>query len=182
MKSRLFIAVDFSPLVKKQLINLINTLKQDCPGVKWVGENNLHLTLKFLGHTTVDPQKIADILKTYLNQIKPFEINFGKLEAFVKHNVIIYFEIEPSQPLKFLLSIVDKCCGQLGFAKETRSYLPHVTLGRIKKPDKLAISKLVRQTPDIKPMLVDKVIIFQSTLGQPCAKHTALIKLSLGKP
>ena len=48
---RLFIATPLSQQVESELANIIYQLKKAAGNVKWVKQENIHLTIKFLGET-----------------------------------------------------------------------------------------------------------------------------------
>ena len=46
---RAFIAVDISPAIRSQVQKALKPLQNAFPDVKWVDDENFHVTLKFLG-------------------------------------------------------------------------------------------------------------------------------------
>ena len=65
---RTFIAVKIEP--QAELIELIEHLKKifEKEKIKWVEENNLHLTLKFLGDTS--PTQVEEVKNILLKKLK----------------------------------------------------------------------------------------------------------------
>ena len=56
---RAFIAVEIDPKTKQKISDLISSLKKSNADVKWAAEDQMHLTLKFLGN--VEQSKIQEI-------------------------------------------------------------------------------------------------------------------------
>src|SRR5215469_14052991 len=56
---RLFVALDFPDGVRLSLRGLIERLRQESRGARWVRPEGMHVTLKFLGET--DPKNLAAI-------------------------------------------------------------------------------------------------------------------------
>jgi len=76
---RAFIAVEIDPLTRQKISKLISILKKSEADVKWAAEDQMHLTLKFLGN--IDKGNIQRILMQYLlSQI----ISNLLLSAFLK--------------------------------------------------------------------------------------------------
>ena len=58
---RSFLAADLSPQARTQAVQVTERLRREVPrGVRWVPEENLHLTLKFLGG--VEPDRISRLV------------------------------------------------------------------------------------------------------------------------
>ena len=56
---RLFVALDLAEDVRGALRELISKLQPKSQGARWVPPENLHVTLKFIGH--VDEEKLRPI-------------------------------------------------------------------------------------------------------------------------
>ncbi len=137
-KYRCFIAIDLPAGVKAELTRMQKGFASWPVKVKWVEEQNLHLTLKFLGDVT-GPQ-IAD-LQAGLAKVslahRRFKISIRGFGAFpgTRNPKVIWAGIDdPKQELEQLwLGIEDELAGR-GFNPEVRPFSPHLTLGRVKDP------------------------------------------------
>ena len=133
---RLFIAAEFptevidavSQIVKEQWSQQIN-------GVKWVNKNQYHLTLKFLGDTTIDQiPAITQVCQqiTTIDLSFPLEISgFGVFPNQQKPTVL-WAGITDAESLIQYQKQLDKALNQLNIPLERRAYSPHLTLARIK--------------------------------------------------
>lgn len=168
MKYRLFIAIDLSPRVKKQLDAFIKKLAPTLTGVKWEREEKLHLTLKYLGGTVIAPAVITTTIERKLKESKvaEFVLSFGELGAFVGNHNTLFLEVEQSEPLLRLYHMINNCLEPLGFRREKLAFSPHVTLGRSRSQGLLSFSPGRDISYTIEPMVVEEVVVFQSKNGE----------------
>ena len=132
---RSFIALPSSPELQTRLSILQQNLMEEKAAVKWDTPDKFHITLKFLGN--VDPEKLpqlTDALAKAVSPLAPFPLVYSTVGAFpdLIHPKVIWAGAEPNEALASLQRLVDNVCEQLGFPKETRSFHPHITLGRVK--------------------------------------------------
>jgi len=184
---RAFIALEIDQLNKQKISEVISKLKKSDAHIKWVTENQMHLTLKFLGNIEeVNVQKISDVLKSIADNFKAFMIQFSKIGAFptIKRPRVIWIAIEKgSESLKLLANKIETELEKLGFEKEDRDYKAHLTLGRVKSLKNLPeLTNLINQSAlelsdDI---TIDKILLFQSTSTPKGAIYTRLTEHALG--
>ncbi len=132
---RAFVAV-FPPLeVRKKTLASARRLPSD-DRVRWTGPENVHLTLKFLGEVR---EEALDILCTALGKVcagyAPFDVVLAGLGAFpsARHARVVWSGVGlGSARLRSLAADVDATLTPLGFEREKRPYVPHLTLGRVR--------------------------------------------------
>ncbi|HNY11284.1 MAG TPA: RNA 2',3'-cyclic phosphodiesterase [Candidatus Wallbacteria bacterium] len=113
-------------------------IKNDFRGAvsgKWTPIENLHFTVKFLGDT--EESLIADIKKAIAccaPEKMPVDLKLGGLGFFTKECPrILYLKADDKGGvLSKSFSVLENKLELLGFAREKRSFTPHVTLMRIK--------------------------------------------------
>lgn len=178
---RAFIAVEINPQAKQKISELISCLKKSSADVKWITEDQMHLTLKFLGNIAADDiKKISDTLSVISNTLKPFTIGFSGIGAFpsIDHPRVIWIGInKEASSLKILAEKIETAMEKLGFAKESRGFTAHLTLGRIRAPRN--IHNLVKLLKEISfsietGAVVNKPALFQSTLTPKGAIYSKL--------
>ena len=182
---RAFIAVEIDAPHKEKLSALISYLKKSNASVKWVTENQMHLTLKFLGNIGQENvQKISGVLKATAGDFSTFNILFSKIGAFPNYERprIIWLGIEKGkESLKLLNNKVECELEKIGFSKEKREYKAHLTLGRVKSLKNIpGLSRLINEA-DLQfqdEIKIDKLILFQSTLTPKGAIYTPLTQQS----
>ena len=72
---RLFVAIELSPGAKLRLRKLQQQLSPQCPDVRWTHEEQLHLTLRFIGDAPVgDVEAIARVIGDCAASADPFDM------------------------------------------------------------------------------------------------------------
>ena len=102
--------------------------------VRWTRPENVHLTLKFLGNVEAEAfGSIRAALGEVCAQHAPFDAALAELGAFPsarRANTLWIGAGEGSDRLRSLAADVDNALAPLGFVREKRPYVPHLTLGR----------------------------------------------------
>jgi 2'-5' RNA ligase len=124
---RLFVAICPPEPVRAQLIDLM----EGVDGARWQSDEQLHLTLRFIGEVDA---RTADDVHTALTGVRhpPFELALAGLGAFDRRGTptALWAGVAPQEPLKALHKKVDHALARAGLAPERRAYLPHITLAR----------------------------------------------------
>lgn len=133
---RYFIAIDLNEDIKKRIGELIERLKPSPMSVKWVKQENLHITVKFLGEVNKLSQidKVKEILRDIASRMVPFHLNLSGTGFFPdeKRPRVLWVGIKESDELLWLFSEVDKRLSLIGFSEEKRGFSGHVTIARFK--------------------------------------------------
>lgn len=168
---RSFIAIELSGEIKEELAGLIETLRSSGADVKWVKAENIHLTLKFLGHIPTEKiERIKGVLDDAASKSRAFRINLSGVGAFPKLSYprVIWVGISTGEDnvKEIYNSLEGKLEGE-GFQKEQRPFSAHLTIGRVRSPKnrqnlKSSIEGLKFSSG--KSLDVDHITLFQSTL------------------
>ncbi len=178
---RAFIAVEIDSQAAQKIAGLVFALKKSEADVKWITEDQTHLTLKFLGN--VDQGKIEEItsaLSSVSSNFKSFTIRFSNIGAFPNLDKprVIWLGIDKgADDLKKLSLSIENALEKLGFEKETRGFVPHLTLGRVKTLWRLSkLKKLINETHFDSEITVqiNKITLFQSELNPKGAIYSKL--------
>lgn len=182
---RTFIAVKINP--ENELLDQLAALKEDLgdEAIKWVEENNLHLTLRFFGDTTADQvAKIKSILDDVAQNHGSFKIELKGLGFFKRNRQpqVLFAKIVDVEKLRLLAGEIEDRIGEAGLEKETRKFKAHLTLARIKFLRNTAgfydsISR--SENLKIQSSIIDEVIFYQSILRPqgPVYKPLKIVKL-----
>lgn len=126
---RLFVAVDFPDSVKTQLV----ALKTNIPTARWVGRDQMHLTLFFIGETD-RVQAVQDALAGVKSP--PFTLTMQGVGRFPlgekKPPRVLWGGLAEQPALIDLHRQVTAALAGLGFEPEDRAFSPHITLARLK--------------------------------------------------
>ena len=147
---RAFIAISLSPEIRSSLEEVSDKLKERLPGVpiRWVPAENVHLTIKFLGDVSVSNLEILQkILQTEACQHSPFEFSVGNLGAYpsISRPRVIWVGVQAPDELHALQRGIEAETGRLGYAREKRSYSPHLTLGRVSRNADASDTRRIRK-------------------------------------
>lgn len=182
---RTFIAVHIQP--EKKLSELFDELRNKLADeqIRWVDANNLHLTLRFLGDTTIEQiEKVKQILKEIAEDFSSFEFELKGLGYFQNHGRprVLFVNIENDSAMKHLSAKIEERIPEAGFECESRPFKAHLTLGRIKnirnKPAFYSVVKKV-ETGLIQKVKVSEFIYYESILkpAGPVYKPIEILKL-----
>lgn len=141
---RCFIAINLPKEIRKEILRVQRELENK---KVWQGklteEENLHLTLKFLGEI---PEEKVEEVKKRLRDIKFPRLNvyLGNLGVFTKQQIKVVWVHIIGEELLGLQKWVDEVLWDL-FPKEKR-FMSHLTIARVKfaKDKKLFLEKLER--------------------------------------
>ncbi len=133
---RLFVAVNLPADERRAAFAAARPLREDAAPVKWVAEENLHLTMKFLGGVEAErAEPIGSALAEAVRGLRPFEVMLGGCGAFpdVTHPRVVWIGVERHPALELLANDVERAVGPFGFEPELKPFQPHVTIGRARK-------------------------------------------------
>lgn len=127
---RLFTAIDL-PLEQKKTLH---SLAQKLSGVRVTPEEQLHLTLNFIGD--VDATLLHKLRTECLAITLPsFSLRLEGMGTFPPRGTprILWIGLSPCPPLMQLQQALRKKITETGIFQEKRAFQPHITLARIKK-------------------------------------------------
>ncbi len=182
---RTFICFELADSIKKELAALQSALSAISRSVRWSKPDGIHLTLKFLGD--VDESMLDDIdnaVKSAAEGIEPFLIEIAGVGAFpnFKRPAVYWVGIEESSgALLKMQQNIENELQKMGFAKERRTFSPHLTIGRVKSQEGLKeINKTLQQAQLPRMTLIaNEIIVMKSVLQPGGAHHTPLSVVKL---
>jgi len=198
---RTFIAIELPAHIRQDIKQLIDRLHQAFPDVRasWNREDNLHLTLKFLGEVSVSLiPTLSKACAKAARQLEPFELVVKGCGIFPPHGrpKVLWVGVQGEEPdsasssvatsdaspLMLLHASIEDAAAAAGFAREPRRYHPHLTIARLRESrDARALAeqhRLIGFPPHA--FTVTELVVFRSELSSKGAKHTALSRHGLG--
>ena len=132
---RLFVGLRPPAPIRQSLLSLIGGV----PGARWQRDDQLHLTLRYIGE--VD-RPLAEDVAIALGHIHfpPIEValnGVGQFDSKGRPNAV-WAGIRPHEALAQLHRKVDQALVRCGLEPEHRAYLPHITLARMNGPSGIA--------------------------------------------
>ncbi len=137
-KIRAFVGLRMSAEVSQAIAALVADLKARISGngITWVDPHNVHLTLRFLGDAVnlhlITP--LVEVLRAVSAAVRPFAIRVQGIGVFPNSQRprTVWVGIV-SEELKELATRVDRAAVQCGFHSESRPFVPHITIARLRK-------------------------------------------------
>ena len=161
---RLFVAIRPPEDVRDLLIDAMH----DSPALRWVGDEQLHLTLRFIGEVE---RPVANDIAAALDRVRSsnFQIRISGAGKFEKRSGgALWAGVEPKTPVVGLAAKVERALQQVGLEPEHRAFSPHITLARWNRRNSEAVEAFLRRTSDLhsEPFDVDRFILFESKLSR----------------
>ena len=184
---RLFIAVDIE--LSDEFKRLTQQMQHDLrnANIVWVKSNLQHLTLRFLGETpeTKIPF-IANALSLIANLTPAFELQLDKMGVFGSRYApeTLWYGFSDFSLFKNLFENLEKELVRIGFQENYGNFVPHITVGRIKKTDnkKHFWESLENRQPHFSQTIpVHRIKLIQSKLFDSGPHYRTLFEFELKK-
>lgn len=180
MKRRLFVGV-FTPFDFSFLKRELNHLGIEG---KWVEEENLHLTFRFLGE--VEEERISLICRSLSLKLKlarPLNLKCVGLGTFKKNGLdkVLWVGVK-GEGLSLVKQKVDEALLPFGFQLE-KDFKPHITLLRIKRlkrRGKFAQLLFKLREHFFGEKFINKIFLIESKLSQSGPTYTVLEEFGVG--
>lgn len=179
---RAFVALPVPDPVAETLGRLQSAL----PFGRAVPEDNLHLTLAFLGAV---PETVLDALHEELSlaRLRAPWIDFTRLGTFAEiERGLIFAEVAATPDLAALQAKVVGAARAAGADLPRRRFRPHVTLMRAgrqpKGPARDRVAAALGMACDLPGFIADQTVLFASHLGPDGAWYEPLATYPLGRP
>ena len=161
---RLFVAIRPPENVRDLLVDAMD----DSPALRWVGDEQLHLTLRFIGE--VERPMARDIADT-LGRVRfpAFSLRISGVGRFEQRNGgALWAGVDPRPPVAELAGKVERACVTAGLEPERRAFHPHITLARWSRRTAEAVAAFERRNNALAsdPFAVDEFILFESRLSR----------------
>lgn len=127
---RVFVAINFPTGIRRALLEHQQTIRNAAQSGSFTHEENLHLTLVFLGEVPiVDVSRIQAIIDSV--DCPPFSLSFDEIGRFDRKGKDIWWVgIRRNRNLLDLQAALDAAFRRAGYRLESRPYTAHITLAR----------------------------------------------------
>ena len=159
---RLFIAIRLSAAMKDSLIQMQNALYDRGVRGNYTPEENLHLTLAFIGEYP-DAEPVLDALSAVL--FRPFEL---RLEGMGRFGDLWWAGMRDSVPLTAVVRRLRRALAENGIPFDKKRFSPHITLLR------KASRALLGIVPEPASMIVTALSLMRSDRGRNGMIYTEL--------
>jgi 2'-5' RNA ligase len=186
---RTFLAIDLGEEIRGRLIALQEELAAIASDVKWVEPENLHITLLFLGE--VEQREVLEICRVAqmaVAELPVFTMSVEGAGCFPNPRRPRTLWVGVGTGSQEVVQVHDAIEAPLldmgSYRRETRAYVPHVTLGRVKgdRPnDELAKALLQHKTWGAGEIAVREVCVMSSELTRDGPIYTVLGRAKLAR-
>ena len=177
---RLFVALRPPPAVRSLLLGTMGGI----PGARWQDDDQLHLTLRFVGE--VERTQAEDVATALAGvAAAPVEARVDGVGTFERRGRAdtLWARVLPAEPLAALHRKVDQALRRAGIAPDERRYLPHVTLARMARGghDALALARWLGDHAALAsaPFACTHLYLYESRLGSERAAYEAVARWPL---
>ena len=161
---RLFVAIVPPQDIRDLLIDVMD----EGPELRWVGEEQLHLTLRFIGEVE---RPVANDLAAALGKLRStrFELSIAGIGRFDRRSGgAVWAAIHPKAPVAALAAKVERICQEASLPAERRAFHPHITLARWNRHGAAAAGDFALRNRSLSsaPFRVDQFVLFESRLSR----------------
>ncbi|MCX8092683.1 MAG: RNA 2',3'-cyclic phosphodiesterase [Candidatus Goldbacteria bacterium] len=129
---RSFIGIPLNDIARDEIFKLYPDIKD----LRFIRKENLHITVKFLGEIQEKRiEKIKDIIEESCSDISKFKISCKRLSAFpslTSARIIWVNVMDGADTIEKIYKKLENKLANIGFEKEKRKYIPHITIARAK--------------------------------------------------
>ena len=182
---RTFIAIELPQDLRARVRDHINRLRRELPEVSasWSRDDNLHLTLRFLGNVAVaELPNVSGAVERALNPGLPFELTISGCGVFSPRgrSSVLWIGAQASE-LHDLHDGIESELAAAGIPRESRPFHPHLTIARLRKPQDARCLAELHQSLGFATQVatVSEVVVFRSELLKEGSKHTAISRHAL---
>lgn len=174
---RLFVAIRPPEHIRERLLDLMDGV----PDLRWQQEEQLHLTLRFIGEVE---RPVAEDVAAALELVRfdRFQLTLDGVGMFEKpRHGALWAGVTPKEQLKALNAKVERACQAAGLAPERRAYHPHITLARWKGRAP-RLERFLERNGGLSSehWEIGEFTLYESRLGQGGAHYEAVAEYALG--
>ena len=176
---RLFVAIRPPAAIRTLLLDAMHGVR----GVRWQDDDQLHLTLRFIGE--VDRHRANDVAAA-LGSVhqQAFAVAIRGIGRFERRGQgALWAGVSPHDQLRDLHKKIDQACLRVGIEPEPRAYHPHITLARFSRGsgpiDAFAERAGGLSSP---PFTVDSFALFESHLKSDGALYSIVERYRFTRP
>ena len=194
---RAFIGIEIDEDLRGALDAACSTIRETSPpwiDQKWVPAQNLHITLKFFGDISVDAAEtlaidLADALKDISTFVLPVDRFVAAVPGTKTARMLWTTFSDPNDYCTDLASRVEDMSARYSVLPDSRSFTPHITLCRARRPRSFSAEEIACETATAflytqnitKPSVsVQTVTVFKSVLtrNRPFYERVSTVRLA----
>lgn len=189
---RCFVAIELPAEVSAGLADLRTQLERPSQHyVKWVRPDGIHLTLKFLGNIQAGRQvDVSRAIERSVEGSPPLHLEVSGLGGFpsLRQPRVLWVAVSGDvEQLEALQRKIDDALADLGFPREERRFVPHLTLARVREgaspKERKALGEVAMPLRETRPypLVATSVSLMRSQLTAAGAVYTCLSRARLSQ-
>jgi 2'-5' RNA ligase len=152
----------------EDVVGRLTMLRAGLHGASWIDPDNYHITMRFVGDIT---EEQADHFADALGDIHfdSFDIEVSGLGSFGGHKPrALWAGVKPSPQLDVLQKAHERAARAAGLPRETRNFMPHITLARLRNVSPYAAADYLARHGGFNaaPFTVTRFVLFSSRPNQ----------------
>lgn len=178
---RLFVGIEVPEPSRREVRRRVDGVRDRLPRARWVGFDNVHLTLLFLGETAeAEVPALATKLREVFSRYPPLDLRLASGGTFPTNRParVVWVGVDAPEDLTTLQADITQAAVEaLGFEPEDRPYHPHVTLARCPDPwrrEAIDKFKTALTGPVGPPFVADHGVLFESKLSPKGSRYRAV--------
>jgi len=161
---RLFTGIE----LPEEIVWRLSTLRAGLSGAHWIDPGNYHITMRFAGDIACEEANhFADALCDI--HFDSFDIELSGLGSFGGNKPrTIFAAVKPSPALEQLQKAHERAARLAGLPPETRNFVPHVTLARLRNVSPFMVADYLARYGGFfsEPFPVERFVLFSSRPNQ----------------
>ncbi len=183
---RTFVAIEIPGALKARITQLQARWARESYKISWTKAQNIHLTLKFLGPVPAENlEPIGQELGCCCAAFSPFAFFVGTPGVFpsVSQPRVLWVGANArGDELLQLSKKIDDALIKFGFSKESRKFVPHLTVGRVKASlPRNFIDSFLAAPFETRLVKVREIVLMRSDLRPAGAVYTPVRHIALSK-
>lgn len=175
---RLFVGLELPPTIRQTLLSL----QEDIAGARWQSDQQLHMTLCFLG--SLDDDLISGIEHAIRGlPLTSFHVRLRGIHCFGSQHQprTLWAGADPEAPLRQLHAQIRARLDTLGLPPEQQSFQPHITLARFSRGQRGDVTDFLDRSSGFASVAfpVTQVSLFASTPGAGGSSYRVLGRFGL---
>jgi len=169
---RLFAAIDLPERIRGD----VSALYEAISGAAWTPEDNLHLTLRFIGDADdVAVQRIDSALRSV--EFKPFTARLKSTGFFPPRGIpqVLWCGVARNEELLSLQKQTERALtSKAGLPPQGRKFSPHITIARLKDSPEQKLAQFLTTNAlfETEDFTVSKITLYSSLLKRGGAVYT----------
>jgi 2'-5' RNA ligase len=176
---RAFVALPLPDGVRREVAGVIARLSPSLPGIRFVRDEGVHVTLRFLGWTRAETLAALEApLARAAAACTPFEMAVRGAGTFPDRGRprVLWLGIDLPAAARRLQAACEEAAVATGFEPEPRAFHPHLTLGRWRA----RVRRPALPDVDLGSTRASELILYRSDIRPAASVYTPLAVFPLG--